>query len=200
MQVSNEHCLISQNIYFNLMTSLTERNAKATLGSGCFWCTEAVFKRIRGVSELKSGYTGGKIKNPTYREVCSGLTGHAEAIQLTYDPAVVSYEDLLAVFFYTHDPTTLNRQGNDAGTQYRSAIFFHDEIQATLAQAFIQKLTDERVYDSAIVTEVRPLTVFYEAELYHQDYYDRNTDQAYCSFVISPKLEKLRKRFSGLLK
>ncbi|MBL7979440.1 MAG: peptide-methionine (S)-S-oxide reductase MsrA [Bacteroidetes Order II. Incertae sedis bacterium] len=178
----------------------TTTSTIATFGSGCFWCTEAIFKRVQGVSNIKSGYTGGKIKHPTYREICSGLTGHAEAIQFTFDPTLIDYNDLLAIFFYTHDPTTLNRQGNDVGTQYRSVIFHHDESQAESARLFIQQLTNDQVYNSPIVTKIQPATVFYEAEPYHQDYYDLNAAQPYCSFVIAPKLEKLRKRFLDKLK
>ncbi|HCR49871.1 MAG TPA: peptide-methionine (S)-S-oxide reductase MsrA [Rhodothermales bacterium] len=180
--------------------TITPTSTTATFASGCFWCTEAIFKRIRGVSNIKSGYTGGKIKHPTYLEICSGLTGHTEAIQFIFDPTLIDYDDLLAIFFYTHDPTTLNRQGNDVGTQYRSVIFYHDEAQAHSARSFIEKSTRDQVYNNPIVTAIQPATVFYEAESYHQDYYDQNTAQPYCSFVIGPKLEKLRKQFLDKLK
>jgi peptide-methionine (S)-S-oxide reductase len=173
---------------------------KATFGSGCFWCTEAIFQNVEGVKKVESGYTGGKVKNPTYREVCSGLTGHAEVIQLTYDPKKVSYEELLEMFWKSHDPTTLNRQGADAGTQYRSAIFYHNEEQKKLAEHYKKKLEQEKVFEDPIVTEITPASTFYKAEDYHQNYYNLNSNVPYCSFVIQPKLEKFKKVFKEKLK
>ena len=172
----------------------------ATLGSGCFWCTEAVYLELRGVKSVVSGYSGGKVKNPTYREVCSGLTGHAECIQVTFDPSVVSYSEILEVFWNTHDPTTLNKQGADEGTQYRSVVFYHSDEQRKLAEAYKAQLDKSGVFRSRIVTEISPATVFYPAENYHQNYYALNPDQGYCSYVIRPKVEKFRKQFAQKLK
>ncbi len=172
----------------------------ATLGSGCFWCTEAVFQRLAGVVGVKSGYTGGKIKNPTYREVCSGLTGHAEVIQIEFDPNVISFEKILEVFWKTHDPTTLNRQGNDVGTQYRSAIFYHSEKQKEIAESYKKQLDESGAYSDPIVTEITEIGEFYEAENYHQNYFDEHGDQPYCSFVIAPKIAKFKKEFSDKIK
>ncbi len=172
----------------------------ATFGSGCFWCTEAVFQRVAGVEKVESGYAGGKVKNPTYKEICSGLTGHAEVIRLTYDPNKVSFEALLEIFWKTHDPTTLNRQGNDIGTQYRSVIFYHNEEQRNLAEAYRHKLDESGVFDRPVVTEISPATTFYVAENYHQDYYNLNGNAPYCAFIIQPKVEKLKKVFSDKLK
>ena len=172
----------------------------ATLANGCFWCTEAVFQRLKGVKSVTSGYTGGKIKNPTYREVCSGLTGHAEAIQITFDSSVLSFQEILDVFFSTHDPTTLNRQGYDVGTQYRSAIFYHSEQQKETAEKFIKALTEAQVFDNPIVTEVTKFNEFYKAEDYHQNYYNNNKTQGYCMAVINPKLEKFIKKYKEKLK
>ena len=162
---------------------------KATFGAGCFWCVEAVFERQEGVISVVSGYTGGKRPNPTYEQVCSGATGHAEVAQITYDPSKVSYERLLEIFWTAHDPTTLNRQGNDVGDQYRSAIFYHDDSQKTLAEK--SKKAAQAHFTDKIVTDISPLTQFYPAENYHQDYYRNNADAPYCRFVIKPKLEKL---------
>jgi peptide-methionine (S)-S-oxide reductase len=173
---------------------------KATFGSGCFWCTEAIFQQLKGVVKVESGYMGGKIKNPIYREVCSGLTGHAEVVQVTYDPSVVSFDLLLEAFWQTHDPTTLNRQGADEGTQYRSAVFYHNNEQKELAEAYKQKLNDEKIWPNPIVTEITPATEFYKAEDYHQDYYNLNTSQGYCQMVITPKVEKFKKVFKDKLK
>ncbi len=173
--------------------------AIATLASGCFWCTEAVMQRLRGVASVVSGYTGGPKANPTYEEVCTGRTGHAEAVQVTFDPVVISYEDLLHVYFKTHDPTTLNRQGADVGTQYRSAIFYHDEEQKETAERVIRELTESKEYDDPIVTELTPATDFYVAEDYHSDFYNRNREYGYCRVVIDPKVQKLYKEFSGAL-
>jgi peptide-methionine (S)-S-oxide reductase len=172
----------------------------ATLAGGCFWCTEAVFKRIEGVAEVTPGYTGGNIKNPAYREVCTGRTGHAEAIQIEYNPNLVTFEQILEVFFATHDPTTLNRQGNDTGTQYRSGIFYHDVAQKETAEAYINQLTSEKVFRNPIVTEITAFEVFYPAESEHWDYFDQNTQQPYCQYVIMPKVAKLHKHFHTHLK
>ncbi len=172
----------------------------ATFASGCFWCTEAVFQNVKGVKEVVSGYTGGNVPEPTYEQVCSGTTGHAEAVQITYDPNVISYLQLLEIFFSTHDPTSLNRQGADVGTQYRSAVFYHNEKQKKEVEAVIEKLKKEKVFDSPIVTEVVEFKEFYKAEEYHQNYYEKNSKQPYCAFVITPKLEKFKKIFSSLLK
>ena len=174
--------------------------ATATFGNGCFWCTEAIFQQLKGVSTVLPGYTGGKVKNPTYREVCTGTTGHAEVIQITYDPSVISYRELLDVFFYTHDPTTLNRQGADVGTQYRSAIFFHSKEQEADAETMISQLTAEGVYADPIVTEVTPMDVFYTAEDYHKNYYNNNKNQGYCRAVINPKLDKFMKKYGSKTK
>ncbi|MFZ6720876.1 peptide-methionine (S)-S-oxide reductase MsrA [Undibacterium sp. Ji49W] len=169
----------------------------ATLGGGCFWCTEAVFQQIRGVSKVESGYAGGSVHQPSYEQICTGRTGHAEVVRLTFDPAVVSYHDLLQIFFTIHDPTTLNRQGNDAGTQYRSVIFFHDEQQQATARQVVADMA--KVWDDPIVTEISPAPVFYLAEAYHQNYYRQNPQQGYCSFVVAPKVAKARKLFASKL-
>ncbi len=172
----------------------------ATFGGGCFWCLEAVFLRLEGVYSVTSGYAGGHVANPTYKDVCSGLTGHAEVVQIEFDPAIIPYDVLLKVFFTTHDPTTLNRQGADVGTQYRSVIYFHDAAQEQAAKAVIAQLTKEGVFPLPIVTEVTKLPPFYPAEDYHQDYYDRNTSAGYCQVVISPKVKKLKESFADRLK
>jgi peptide-methionine (S)-S-oxide reductase len=172
----------------------------ATFGSGCFWCTEAIFLNVKGVEKVESGYSGGKVKNPTYKEVCSGLTGHAEVIQVSYDPKIVSYDELLEIFWETHDPTTLNRQGADEGTQYRSVVYYHNDTQKTLAEGYKKKLTEAKAFDNPIVTEISPYTIFYKAEDYHQNYYNLNGSAPYCSFVIKPKLEKFKKVFKEKLK
>lgn len=171
----------------------------ATVGGGCFWCTEAVFQEVKGVEKVVSGYSGGNVPgHPTYREICSGLTGHAEVIQITFDADVVSYEDILVIFMTTHDPTTLNKQGADRGTQYRSVIYYHDEKQKEIAEIVSKEVS--LYYEDPIVTEISPLPVFYEAEKEHQDYYRNNESQGYCSFVITPKLVKLRKLHADKLK
>lgn len=179
---------------------MTTKNLEvATFGGGCFWCTEAVFQEVKGVEKVVSGYSGGNVPgHPTYREICSGLTGHAEVIQLTFDKNVISYEDILIIFMTTHDPTTLNRQGADRGTQYRSVIYYHDENQKEIAEVASKEVAP--YYENPIVTEISPLNVFYEAEKEHQDYYRRNQEQGYCSFVITPKLAKLRKLHADKLK
>lgn len=169
---------------------------QATLGGGCFWCLEAVYQELDGVSGLVSGYAGGHVPNPSYEAVCSGTTGHAEVVQLTFDPSRVSYREILEVFFAIHDPTTPDAQGNDYGPQYRSAIFTHDAEQERLAKSLVTELTAEKVFNAPIVTEIKPLDRFYAAEPYHQDYYRQHRMQPYCAFVISPKLAKFRKRFS----
>ncbi len=172
----------------------------AVFGGGCFWCTEAIFTRLKGVESVESGYAGGQISNPTYEQVSNGDTGHAEAIEIQFDPSIIQYADLLNVFFATHDPTTLNRQGNDTGTQYRSAIFYTTPEQKETALQFIKQLGDDGVYEDAIVTEVSPLTKFWPAESYHRRYYDQNQNKPYCQFVINPKIAKLRAKFAPLLK
>ncbi len=170
------------------------------VGGGCFWCTEAVFLQLRGVEKVESGYAGGYTQNPTYKEICTGRTGHAEVVRVYFNPQVVSYKELLEVFFSTHDPTTLNRQGADVGTQYRSVIFYKNEEQRQIASALIKELENEKIFDKPIVTELSPLPTFYLAEDYHQNYYNNNPTQGYCTFVISPKLKKLREKHQNLLK
>jgi len=165
----------------------------ATIGGGCFWCTEAVYQELKGVTQVVSGYAGGAVVNPTYEQVCSGTTGHAEVVQLTFDPAVVSFRKILEVFFTIHDPTTLNRQGNDVGTQYRSVIYYHNPEQHELARQVIAEMAS--VWDAPIVTELSPLPVFYRAEDYHQNYYRQHPDQGYCAFVVATKVAKFRKMF-----
>ena len=170
-----------------------------TVGGGCFWCTEAIFQAVKGVEKVVSGYSGGKAPGkPTYREICSGLTGHAEVVQVTFDANSISYKDLLTVFMTSHDPTTLNRQGGDVGTQYRSVIYYHNDTQKEIAETVIENLS--KYFDNLIVTEISPLKIFYEAEDYHQDYYENNKSQGYCSFVITPKLTKLRQMHADKLK
>jgi peptide-methionine (S)-S-oxide reductase len=172
----------------------------ATFGNGCFWCTEAVFQSLKGVIKVESGYSGGKISNPPYKEVCSGNTGHAEVIQITYDPTQVTFGKLLEVFFYSHDPTTLNRQGNDVGTQYRSVVFYHSDSQRQQAREVIAKLDKSGSWSDPIVTEVSPFSVFYKAEDYHQDYYNLNGREPYCNYVIKPKVDKFKKAFAQDIK
>ena len=179
----------------------TERSGElATLGGGCFWCLEAVYKELRGVGRVVSGYAGGSVENPTYRQVCEGTTGHAEVVQITFDPSEVSYLELLEVFFTIHDPTTLNRQGGDVGTQYRSAIFYHTPAQRETAEQAIAAFDAAQVWDAPIVTEVVPLETFYPAEDYHQDYFEKNPSQPYCRAVVAPKVSKFRKHFLERLK
>ena len=172
----------------------------ATLANGCFWCTEAIFQRLNGVEKLTSGYSGGFVKNPTYREITTGKTGHAEAIQIYFNSEIITYQEILDVFFSTHNPTTLNRQGYDRGTQYRSAIFYNSIEQKETAEVFIRSLTEAKVYEDPIVTEITEFDVFYEAEQYHQNYYNNNKTQGYCMAVINPKLEKFIKKFKDKLK
>ena len=169
---------------------------KATFGAGCFWCVEAIFQSINGVTRVESGYSGGHVKNPAYREVCNGTTGHAEVIQLTYNPDVVKYETLLEAFWLSHDPTQLNRQGADVGTQYRSVVFYHNEEQGRLAKEYKKRLNDEKAFGKPVVTEVSAISDYYPAENYHQDYFDNNSTNSYCTMVVSPKLEKFKKVFS----
>jgi len=172
----------------------------ATLGGGCFWCIEAVFDRLQGVESVESGYSGGHLQNPTYEDICSGNTGHAEVIRVTFDPAVVTYRDILDIFFAIHDPTTLNAQGNDIGTQYRSVIFFHTPEQKAAAEAVIRDLSEAQTFSRPIVTEIAPAPKFYEAEQYHQEYFERNPRQPYCQYVVSPKVAKFRQQFAERLK
>ena len=172
----------------------------ATFGAGCFWCVEAVFQELRGVETVVSGYTGGAVENPTYEQICTGKTGHAEVCQITYDPTQVTFKEMLEVFWKTHDPTTLNRQGNDKGTQYRSAVFFHTPEQKEQAEQYKQRLDESGAFENPIVTKIEPLTKFYSAELYHQNYFRQNPNQSYCAFLIRPKMEKFRKAFAGKLK
>ena len=182
---------------------MSTSNAKldtATFGTGCFWCTEAIFQQLEGVEKVVSGYSGGHVVNPTYEEVCSKTTGHAECLQVVYDPAKISYDELLKVFWEVHDPTTLNRQGADAGPQYRSVIFYKTEAEKALAEKYKAELNKSGAWDNPIVTTLEPMTVFYPAEAYHQNYYNNNTSQGYCQFVIRPKLEKFEKVFKDKLK
>ena len=174
--------------------------AVATLAAGCFWCTEAVFDQLRGVVKVESGYSGGEKPNPSYEDVCSGDTGHAESIQITFDPSQISYRELLQIFFTTHDPTTLNRQGADVGTQYRSAIFYHDQEQERVAKEVVREFENSKVWKRPIVTEIVPFKPFYTAEGYHQEYYKKNSSQPYCRVVIEPKIAKLRQHYREKLK
>lgn len=179
---------------------MSDQLAVATFGNGCFWCTEAIFQRLKGVDSVLPGYSGGYVSNPTYEQICTGETGHAEVIQITYDDKQISYRELLDVFFSTHDPTTLNRQGNDVGTQYRSVIFYHNDDQKDEAVKMIEQLTAEQVFEDKIVTKVKKSKKFYEAEDYHKNYYNNNKNQGYCRAVINPKLEKFQKKYSEMLK
>src|ERR1700760_1638655 len=172
----------------------------AILGGGCFWCVEAALKQLKGVESVRSGYMGGRVANPTYQQVCSGTSGHVEVAEITFDPAVISYSDLLHVFFTAHDPTTLNRQGNDVGEQYRSVIFYFNEEQKKAAEDVISELTRDQVFREPIVTAVEPATTFYVAEDYHQDYYAHNSRQPYCMFVVAPKVQKIREKYAERLK
>jgi len=178
---------------------MNKNRQQAIIGGGCFWCTEAVFQEVKGVEKVVSGYSGGNVPGrPTYREICSGLSGHAEVIQVTFDANVISYEDILVIFMTTHDPTTLNQQGADRGTQYRSVIYYHNEMQKEIAEVVVKEISP--YYENPVVTEISPLTVFYEAEKEHQDFYRNNQGQGYCSYVIAPKLAKLRKLHADKLK
>lgn len=173
---------------------------EATLGAGCFWCTEAIFNELKGVVDVEAGYSGGDVKNPSYREVCTGRTGHVEVARITFDPKVISYEQILTVFFHSHDPTTLNRQGADAGEQYRSVIFYHNEEQKQIAKKVLAKIDKSGLWDDPIVTAIEPLKNYYKAENYHQDYFKYNAEQPYCNAVIAPKVRKLHKEFPDWLK
>jgi peptide-methionine (S)-S-oxide reductase len=184
----------------NPFSNLSKRTEKATLGGGCFWCTEAVFSELRGVLKAESGYAGGEVVNPTYQQVTTGTTGHAEVNQVTFDPSIITYREILEIFFTTHDPTTIDRQGNDIGPQYRSVIFYHSTSQKATAEAVKKEFEEESVYDDPIVTQIEPFTTFYIAEEYHRDYYTRNPELAYCRIIISPKVRKLRKIFRDKLK
>ncbi|EIA08078.1 peptide-methionine (S)-S-oxide reductase MsrA [Flavobacterium frigoris] len=179
---------------------LQEGTEVATFAGGCFWCTEAVFLELKGVKSVVSGYIGGKTIDPTYKEICGGETGHAEAIQITYDSNEISFGELLEVFFATHDPTTLNRQGNDVGTQYRSEIFYHNEMQKEISEEYISLMSRENTFGQPIVTQVSAISIFYKAEEYHNNYYNENKTQGYCSYVITPKIDKLKKYFQDKLK
>ena len=180
-------------------TSVSGVNTEiATLGGGCFWCVEAVFQDLQGMLKVESGYAGGHVRNPSYREVCAETTGHAEVVQLTFDPAIISFRDILRIFFSVHDPTTLNRQGNDRGTQYRSVIYYHSAEQKQLAEAVMQEAKE--AWDDPIVTELSPFEVFYVAEPYHQNYFKDNPNQGYCAFIIAPKVKKLREKFGQMIR
>ena len=194
--------MITSLILLSVLTSCAQTNKKmdssiatATFGAGCFWCVEAIFQDLNGVKEVSSGYMGGKTAKPTYKEVCSGESGHAEVCQLTYDPNKISFDELLEVFWQVHDPTTLNRQGNDIGTQYRSVVFYHNDEQKVSAERYKIKLNEEKVFESPVVTEISPAQEFFKAEAYHQNYFNQNGDQPYCSMVIKPKVEKFKKVF-----
>lgn len=197
---SNQLDMNTTNIVSDAPIDSLNKMDTATFGAGCFWCIEAVFQELKGVVSVTSGYTGGFVKNPSYKEVCTGKTGHAEVAQIVFDPAVVSYDDLLQVFWKTHDPTQLNRQGNDVGTQYRSSIFYHNDTQKKQAEYYKGKLEESKAYDQPIVTTIEPLGDFYKAEDYHQNYFSQNGDQPYCTFIIQPKVEKFRKAFADKLK
>ncbi|MEJ2486061.1 MAG: peptide-methionine (S)-S-oxide reductase MsrA [Anaerolineales bacterium] len=172
----------------------------ATLGGGCFWCLEAIYKELKGVLSVESGYAGGHVQNPTYKQVCTGNTGHAEVVQIQYNPTIITFKDLLNVFFTIHDPTTLNRQGADIGTQYRSVIFYHNETQRKIAESSIKELEQKNLWENPIVTEISPFQMFFRAEDYHQDYYLNNANQPYCQVVIAPKISKFRKKFLDQLR
>ncbi len=196
-----------KNIFFSVILcissiamSQTNKLEKATFGAGCFWCVETLFQEVKGVQKVLSGYEGGALKNPTYKDICTGTTGHAEVIQIEYDPSVVTYKKLLEIFWEVHDPTTLNRQGNDVGTQYRSVIFYHNDQQKKEAEFYKSELNKTGAYSSQIITEISPSTTFYVAENYHQNYYNQNGSQPYCQFVIAPKVAKFRKAFEKELK
>jgi len=192
--------MVIQTITFNENKEMNDRTEKATFGAGCFWCVEAIFERVKGVNSVVSGYGGGDMEDPTYRQVTTGRTGHAEVVQITFDPDVIGYAELLEIFFKTHDPTTLNRQGADVGTQYRSLILYHNEEQRKLAEKTIRELDNAVIWDNPIVTQVEPFETFYRAEDYHQEYFTGNPEQGYCRFVIQPKVEKFEKVFREKLK
>ena len=195
---------MSESKTFQQMNATTKENTHrvdtATFGAGCFWCVEAQFLQLKGVEKVESGFSGGQGANPTYKEVCTGTSGHAEVCNIYYDPSQITFDELLAAFWTCHDPTTLNRQGNDVGSQYRSVIFYHDQAQREKGESYKKKLNDEKVFNSAVVTEISPYAAFYKAEDYHQNYYSANGEQGYCQFVIRPKVEKFRKVFKEKLK
>jgi len=196
-------CQQTKTPFFNMSDAIIPKGTKtetATFGTGCFWCTEAIFQELKGVLKVTSGYSGGQTANPSYEEVCSGSTGHAECLQIVYDPSIISFEELLEVFWESHDPTSLNKQGNDFGTQYRSAIFFHDEAQKEKAEHYKAELNKSGAYEKPIVTEITAFTKFYPAEDYHQRYFNNHGSQPYCYFVIRPKVEKFEKVFKSKLK
>lgn len=190
----------NKNLKDKMDQSQDSKLQTTTFGSGCFWCTEAIFERVKGVSSVISGYSGGTVPDPTYEQVCTGKTGHAEVIQIKYDSSVISFDELLEIFWKTHDPTTLNRQGADIGTQYRSVIFYHDEEQKQKAEKYKTELNNAGIWNDPIITEISPLKKFYAAEKYHQNYYEQNPNQGYCAFVIMPKLDKFEKVFKDKLK
>ena len=181
-------------------TMISKRREVATLGGGCFWCMEAIFSELNGVEKVDSGYSGGTVENPTYEQVSTGTTGHAESVQVTFDPNVISFKELLQIFFTMHDPTTLNRQGEDVGSQYRSVIFYHNEEQKAIAGQLIREFTEEKVWDAPIVTHVEPFKAFYRAEDYHAEYFKRHPEQAYCRLIIAPKVAKLRQVYRSKLR
>lgn len=201
-------CAVRENPQKYMTSSLTAASAEentfrtdtATFGTGCFWCTEAIFQQLEGVLKVTSGYSGGQVKNPTYKEVCEGTTGHAECVEIVYDPTKITFDELLEVFWQTHDPTTLNRQGNDVGTQYRSAVFYHNAEQKAKAEKYKAELDKSGAWDKPIVTEITAASEFYPAENYHQDYYNNNGSAPYCYYVIRPKMEKFEKVFKSKLK
>ena len=193
---------VSFILFFLMITNwaMAKELEQATFGGGCFWCTEAVYLELKGVNDVKPGYSGGHVVNPSYKEVCAETTGHAEVVQITFDPEIISFTEILEVFFMTHNPTTLNRQGNDVGTQYRSAIFYHSEKQKEVASKVIELFNEEKVYDNSIVTEVTEFGNFYKAEDYHVNYFARNKSHGYCQFIVAPKVEKFKKIFKDKLK
>ena len=197
-QIENQNKIMSSDTKISLPAGV--ETDTATFGTGCFWCTEAIFQELDGVLKATSGYSGGNVENPTYKEVCEGTTGHAEVIQVVYDPSKITYDDLLKAFWQSHDPTTLNRQGNDVGPQYRSVIFYHNDEQKEKAVKYKAELDKSKAFDNPIVTEISPYSKFYVAENYHQDYYNNNGSQPYCYYVIKPKLEKFNKVFKDKLK
>ena len=200
LMAPSSSCGSEKNLNTEAMNITDERYQVATLGGGCFWCIEAIYLKMKGVISATSGYSGGKIKNPTYQDVTSGMTGHAEVVQIVFDSEVISYRDILTIFFHVHNPTTLNRQGADVGTQYRSVIFYHDEDQKAIANEVMREVSKSKIWHDPLVTELSPLIAFYVAEDYHQNYFDNNPTAPYCTFVISPKLEKFRKNFQDYLK
>ena len=199
-QAQNQTKVTKKNSPQKVKMNMNANLEVATFGGGCYWCIEAIFQRLEGVEKVESGFSGGQVKNPTYREVCTGATGHAEVIQITFDTTKISFEEILKVFFTMHDPTTLNQQGNDIGTQYRSAIFYQNEAQKKVSEEIIAALNQAKAYPSPIVTEVTPFDVFYKAEDYHQNYYNDNSGEGYCRYVIQPKIEKFEKVFKDRLK